>query len=231
MLMSSEFCIIDDIRYRPARPAKRSRTLMKRSITSLALFIVFAIAFSGLTACNGTQSSAGGNTAKPAVNTAKKTGSKSSLFPPVSTGLTEASFELLDGTQTKLANYKGKVVMMNLWGIWCGPCRDEMPHLAQMQQEYGQRGFEIIGLNIGDNNGSPETVEAIRKFADEMKLNYTLARMDRTAVKQFHLTTKQEVVPQTILVDREGHLRGVFVGGGPKIYESMKTTVEKTMLE
>jgi peroxiredoxin len=106
-----------------------------------------------------------------------------------------------------------------------------MPHLAQMQQEYGQRGFEVIGLNIGDNNGAPETVEAIQKFAEQMKINYTLARMDRTAVKQFHLTTKQEVVPQTILVDREGHLRGVFVGSGARIYESMKTTVEKTMLE
>ena len=171
------------------------------------------------------------NTAIPSNAANKTSGSRSNLFPPVSTGLAEANFELLDGSMTKLADYKGKVVMMNLWGIWCGPCRDEMPHLAQMQQEYGQRGFEVIGLNIGDNNGAPETVEAIKKFADQMKLNYTLARMDRAAVKHFHLTTKQEVVPQTILVDREGHLRGVFVGSGPKIYESMKTTVEKTMLE
>jgi thiol-disulfide isomerase/thioredoxin len=204
---------------------------MRQLFTNLALFVVFCIVFSGLTGCGGQQMAANDNTAKSANVAKKTTGSKSSLFPPVSTGLTEASFELLDGTATKLANYKGKVVMLNLWGIWCGPCRDEMPHLAQMQQEYGQRGFEVIGLNIGDNNGSPESVEAIQKFSEQMKLNYTLARMDRTAVRQFHLVTNQEVVPQTILVDREGHLRGVFVGGGQRIYETMKTTLEKTMLE
>jgi thiol-disulfide isomerase/thioredoxin len=204
---------------------------MRELITNLALFFVFAVAFSGLTSCTDPQMASKDEAEKPANAANRPSGSKSSLYPPVSTGLTEASFELLDGKTTKLDDYKGKVVMMNLWGIWCGPCRDEMPHLMEMQQQYGQRGFEVIGLNVGDNNGAPETVEAIQKFAGQMKINYTLARMDRTAIRQFHLTTKQEVVPQTILVDREGHLRGVFVGGGPKIYESMKTTLEKTMLE
>lgn len=208
-----------------------SRTWMKELITNVAFFVVFAIVFSGLTACGGPQMASNENAEKPANSASKTTGSKSSMYPPVSTGLTEANFELLDGKAAKLADYKGKVVMMNLWGIWCGPCRDEMPHLVEMQQQYGQRGFEVIGLNVGDNNGSPETPEAIQKFADKMNINYTLARIDRNAIRQFHLTTKQEVVPQTILVDREGHLRGVFVGGGQKIYESMKTTLEKTMLE
>ena len=205
---------------------------MKELITNLAVFAAFSILFSGLTSCGGAEMSSKENSAIPVTNSDRKsTGSKSGLFPPVASGLSEANIELLDGTQTKLSNYKGKVVMFNIWGIWCGPCRDEMPHLVAMQQEYGQRGFEVVGLNIGDNNGAPETPAAIQKFATQMKLNYTLARMDREALKQFHLVTKQEVVPQTILVDREGHLRGVFVGGGQKVYDSMKTTLDKTMLE
>jgi hypothetical protein len=64
-----------------------------------------------------------------------------------------------------------------------------------------------------------------------MKLNYTIARSPNSATIQFYQISKQQVVPQTLLVDREGHLRGVFVGGGQRVLDSMKATVEKTMNE
>ncbi len=200
---------------------------MKEFAANLVLFVILSVAFSALTGCSS--SSADSNNAT-AGNTAA-TGSKSSEYPPVSSGVTNAEFELLDGTKTTLAAYKGKVVMLNLWGIWCGPCRAEMPHLVELQQKYGAQGFEVIGLNIGDHDGDPEAVDAIEQFTAQMKINYTIARMPRASTNQVYALTRQQVVPQTLLVDREGHLRGMFIGGGANVFNSMKTTVAKTMAE
>ena len=209
------------------------RDLMKEIITNLALFIVFCFTFSGLTACTGNLTDvANDNRANSAtyVNTPAKE-SKSKDYPPLAAGLAEADFELLDGTKFKVSDKKGKVLMLNIWGTWCGPCRAEMPHLIEMQDKHGPQGFEVIGLNIGDGSGTPETNEQIKAFATAMKLNYTLARSPNSATAQFYQITKQQVVPQTLLIDREGHLRGVFIGGGERIYNSMKTTLEKVMSE
>jgi thiol-disulfide isomerase/thioredoxin len=149
----------------------------------------------------------------------------------IPTGLAAAEIEALDGTKTKVSDHKGKVLLLNLWGIWCGPCREEMPHLAQMQRQYADRGLEVISLNIGDHDGRPEPVENIKKYAEQSKLDYTLARIAGEAINQFYLISKQQAIPQSVLIDREGRLRGVFVGGGQRIYDSMQQTLDKTMNE
>ena len=210
---------------------------MKQFIANLALFITLAIAFSSFNACKGTQQTATNENAVNApvnananANT-QKAESKSSEYPPLVSGIAEGPIELLDGTVTKASDHKGKVVLLNLWGIWCGPCRDEMPHLAQLQAAYGEKGFEVIGLNIGDRDGGPEDFAAIKAFGEQMKLNYTLGRIGGSTISQFYKLTRQQAVPQTVLVDRDGHLRGVFVGGGAKVIGSMTQTVDRVMSE
>ncbi|MFM9905468.1 MAG: TlpA disulfide reductase family protein [Pyrinomonadaceae bacterium] len=208
---------------------------MKRIITKLALFVFFTIVFSSFTGCKGTSQQANANNAAaaPPNAVAQSNGepTKSSNYPLLVSGIADANIELLDSTMTKVAERKGKVILLNLWGIWCGPCRAEMPALAQLQAQYGEKGFEVIGLNIGDSDGSPEGLENIKKFSEQMNLNYTLGRIDRAATNQFYLLTRQEVVPQSVLVTRDGHLRGVFVGGGSRVTDSIKETVEKAMNE
>lgn len=208
---------------------------MKQIITNLALFIVLAIAFSSFNACKGTQETATNNNgvnapANLSANT-QKTEAKSSDYPPLASGIADGEIELLDGTITKASDHKGKVVLLNLWGIWCGPCRDEMPHLAQLQAAYGTRGFEVIGLNIGDHEGGPEGFAAIKAFGEQMKLNYTLGRISNATTGQFYKLSRQEAVPQTVLIDRDGRLRGLFIGGGAKVIASMTETVNKVMAE
>ena len=210
---------------------------MKQFITNLALFITLAMAFSSFNACKGTQQAATNDNAadvSASTNTntnAQKADSKSSEYPPLVSGIAEGPIELLDGTITKASDHKGKVVLLNLWGIWCGPCRDEMPHLAQLQAAYGEKGFEVIGLNIGDRDGGQEDFAAIKAFGEKMKLNYTLGRIAGSTTAQFYKLTRQEAVPQTVLVDRDGRLRGVFVGGGAKVIGSMTQTVDRVMSE
>ena len=206
---------------------------MKNVFTNLALFLVFAVAFSSLTACSRTQPDANAsNTANATANTtATNTESKSANYPPLPSGIANTEFELLDGTMSKVSDRKGKVLLLDLWGIWCGPCVAEMPALARLQTAYADKGFEIIGLNIGDSNGVPEDPAKIKAFGEKLNINYTLARSRDSLTAQFYLLSRQQAVPQTFLVNREGHLRGVFIGGGQKVMDSIIQTVDKTMSE
>lgn len=108
-----------------------------------------------------------------------------------------------------------------------------MPHLVAMQDQYRDKGLEVIGLNIGNQNLEPESVEAIKNFADNFtpKLNYTLARSHRPSTSEFYKISGQSAVPQSLIIDREGRLRGVFIGGGASVIGKMKETVAKTMAE
>ena len=211
---------------------------MKRIITTLALFIVLTIVFSSLNGCKGTQTAtnnaANSIPANANANTTAGGGNGSStVYPLLVSGIADANIEMADGTVTKVSERKGKVILLYLWGIWCGPCRAEMPALAQMQAQYGDKGFEVIGLNVGDADGKPEPLENIKKFEAEFtpKINYALGRIDRATINQVYLLTRQEVVPQSILITRDGHLRGVFVGGGPRITASIQETLDKAMAE
>lgn len=204
---------------------------MREIIANLALFIVFSIAFSTIAGCGTASTPELSNVnvnSSNSSNAAADTGN-ASVYPKLAAGLANAELELLDGSTFKISDRKGKVLLLNIWGTWCGPCRAEMPHLVAMQERYGPQGFEVLGLNIGDGNGTPEDVDDIKVFAEKMKLNYTLARMPNSATAQFYQITKQQVVPQTLLVDRDGHLRGVFVGGGQRIIDSMNTELSKLM--
>ncbi len=198
---------------------------MKNVLKTLALFFVLTIALSSLEGCNDSQAGNSGN----GITAKQSDPAKSSNFPPIPAGLAAAEIEALDGTKSKVSDHKGKVLILNLWGIWCGPCRDEMPHLALMQKKYADKGLEVISLNIGDHEGRPEPVENIKKFAEQMKLEYTLARIAGEGVAQFYAISKQQAIPQTIMIDREGRMRGVFVGGGQSVFTSMEQTLDKTM--
>lgn len=210
---------------------------MKEIITNTVLFVVFAIVFSSLTGCkdgNATQSNVNGTNApaSPVETEQAKSDSKSSAYPPLAAGVADADIELTDGTKTKVSDRKGKVILLNLWGIWCGPCRAEMPDLVKLQDQYKDKGFEVLGLNIGaDDAGTPENLNAIKTFGEKNNINYTLARISQAATNQVYLVTRQQAVPQTLLVDREGHLRGVFIGGGPTVMAKIKETVANTVAE
>src|SRR5437763_3981345 len=70
---------------------------------------------------------------------------KSSDYPPLVSGIADAPIEMVDGSPSKIADRKGKVVLVNLWATWCGYCRQEMPHLISMQNQYRDKGFQVLG--------------------------------------------------------------------------------------
>lgn len=210
---------------------------MKEVFTNSAFCIVFVLAVSSLSACSGGTANSQNGRAEdgprsesnaPADTDAPK---KSSEFPPLVASIANADLELLDGSIARISERKGKVVLLNLWAIWCAPCRAEMPHLVEMHSAHKDEGFQVIGLNIGDDDMEPENVERIKAFAQEMNLNYELARISEETTNEFNKLTRFGGVPQSVLIDRDGNLRGVFLGGGPTVIKSMKATVQKVVNE
>jgi len=204
---------------------------MKNLFTNLVLFAVLSVAFSSFTACNTASTQKKGPVIEVApsganVTTANTEVVKSDSYPPVPVGIMQSEIKDLEGKTFKVEDKKGKVVLINLWATWCGPCRAEMPHLVEMQEKYKDQNFEILGLNVDE-----ESVEAIKSFGEQMKLNYFLGYADDKLVSEFIKLSRQSGIPQSILINREGKTAGVFFGAGGRVINNMKESVEKMVNE
>lgn len=191
-------------------------TFIFRAFLYAALFLSFAI----LSGCSDTVTS-DSPPSGPSVNpSGSQPAQKRSDYPPIASAVANADIKNIDGTTFKVADKKGKVILLNMWATWCGPCRAEMPTLVRMQDEHREKGLEIIGLNTDD-----ETVEQINEFAGQMKLNYTLAWADTDLQNALVNISKFHGIPQSFIIDRDGSLRGVFRGAGPADVKKMEELV------
>jgi peroxiredoxin len=110
----------------------------------------------------------------------------------------------LGGEDVVLSKQKGKVVVVNFWATWCGPCRAEVPHLNAIFEKYRDKGLEIIGISL-DRTG--ET--AVRSFVEKNGMRYIIAMANSDVTQKFGGVM---VIPTTFIVDREGNLRGRWEG-------------------
>lgn len=72
----------------------------------------------------------------------------------------------VDGKTVRLSDYKGKVIILDFWATWCGPCKVEIPWFVEFQQKYGPSGLQVVGVSVDD------TVEMLRPFIKQFKMNY-----------------------------------------------------------
>ncbi|MBL9202702.1 MAG: TlpA family protein disulfide reductase [Opitutaceae bacterium] len=109
----------------------------------------------------------------------------------------------VDGKDVAFAQLKGKVVVVDFWATWCGPCRVEIPGYVAMQKKYGDQ-LAIVGVSL--DQGGPEVVKA---FAAKYGINYALVMGDDEIQKAFGGI---EAIPTTFLIDRDGQIRDRKVG-------------------
>jgi peroxiredoxin len=109
-----------------------------------------------------------------------------------------------DGRTVKLSDYRGKVVLLDFWATWCGPCKIEIPWFMDMERRKKDRGFAVLGVAMDD-----EGWEVVRPFIAELGVNYRiLMGNDETAQRYGGI----ESLPTTFLIDRAGRIAAVHVG-------------------
>ena len=118
----------------------------------------------------------------------------------------------LDGKPVTLAAYKGKVILVNFWATWCGPCRAEIPDLVELQKKYKDR-LQILGLVVDD-----EDLDAIKKFAARFSINYPVALATNDIRIQYGGIP---ALPTSFVLDSEGRLVQKHEGlRDPVLYET-----------
>jgi cytochrome c biogenesis protein CcmG/thiol:disulfide interchange protein DsbE len=126
-------------------------------------------------------------------------------------GAANLNFTLKDvnGADVKLADYKGKVVLLNFWATWCGPCKLEIPEFVEAYERYRDKGFVILGV-LSEDNPSPEELKA---FMTDYKMNYPVFREHQPLAAA---NGELWALPTSFVIDRRGSICSKHMGAMSK---------------
>jgi peroxiredoxin len=137
-------------------------------------------------------------------------------------GQTPPPFTLpdLEGNEISLADFEGKVVVLDLWATWCPPCRKEIPFLVSLYNDYRDQGLEIVGVGL-DQQGAA----VIAPFVEANDVTYTIL----VGNQDISRTYKVSGIPMTLMIDRDGVVASKDVGFAPQMEAEMRTRVEELL--
>jgi thiol-disulfide isomerase/thioredoxin len=152
------------------------------------------------------------------------------LLMPVMSACTKPTAEpagwTLDNNQrAQLSDLKGKVVVLDFYATWCEPCRIETPHLVRMQQQYGAKGLQVIGLNVGGEEDRAD----VPAFAKEFSIPYPLAWPNDELVETY--LGDNENIPQAFVFDRSGKLLKRFIGYNEERGQELERVVQAALAQ
>jgi cytochrome c biogenesis protein CcmG/thiol:disulfide interchange protein DsbE len=137
---------------------------------------------------------------------------KDDLFP-IEPGSHAPEFraKVLGGNDYKtFADYKGKVVILNVWATWCGPCIQEIPSLEKLYQEYGPKGLKLVAVSIDGSPGYPPVSEdSIARFAKNLGVTFEVLHDSTTNIEKAYQVTGY---PETFVIGAEGTIRKKWIG-------------------
>ena len=103
-----------------------------------------------------------------------------------------------------MSAYKGKVVLLNFWATWCGPCKIEIPWFIEFEKTYRDRGFAVLGVSMDEDGWA-----VVKPYVEQKNVNYKVVVGNGATAKQFGGV---EALPTTLLIDREGNIAAEHVG-------------------
>lgn len=181
----------------PQRASRASR--VTRVHRRAALTVGTAVAALLVSACgSGGASGGGGNT-----NFVTGTDGISTVAKGERTPAPDLSGETLEGEPLAVADYKGKVVVLNIWGSWCNPCRAEAKHFAKVSEEYADQGVQFVGINTRDSSAGSALA-----FEKDFGITYP-SLYDPTGKLMLRFekgTLNPQAIPSTLILDRDGKI-------------------------
>ena len=210
----------------------------------LTLIGVALISAFVLSSCNSTERS---NTNQPGAGVARSgnpanassLGSPSNNPPPNNPPPTafvslpqqvrDTKVETLEGESLKLSDYANKVIVVNIWATWCGPCRLEMPELVKMNSEYKSRGLVVLGLATKYNEHNDP--EHVKEFVRSQNITYKIIWDDGSlAAPLVEAVGARSVIPQSFVISRDGRIVRHFQGFSPlSTPQLMRAAVEEAL--
>ncbi len=182
-----------------------------RNAVAFALIALFAVGILG--GCSGSTdeaaTTADETVAMDSPETSEETGVNVGEFPP--------AFVLpnLDGEEVSLSDFDGKVVVLDLWATWCPPCREEIPFLIELYDEFEEQGLEIVGL---DQGGATD----LAPFVDSNGIDYTILVGNRTVGEAY----KVSGIPTTFIIGRDGRIAAKHIGFSNEMRPEMRSEIE-----
>lgn len=125
----------------------------------------------------------------------------------------------LDGKEVKLSDYKGKVVLVNFWAVWCGPCQMEVPELVELYNTYRDKGFVVLGVS------DPSDLKMIKSFVQEHKMTYPVVVDEGSVSEEYSVVG----FPTSFLIDREGKIVAKYPGYSPNLRKRLEAQIQKIL--
>lgn len=143
--------------------------------------------------------------------------------PAVPLGEPAPDFALaaLDGAEVRLAEQEGQVVLVDFWATWCGPCKEELPHIETFHRKYADSGLRVLALSTDLDD------DTVQPFIDEHDYTFTVLHADDAVQKDYGVSG----IPVVYLVDRQGRVRWHRVGFGPGGKDEMAREIEQLLKE
>ena len=141
-------------------------------------------------------------------------------MPPLK-ARSDMAWVLNDGTRATLADYEGKLLVVDFYATWCQPCRQSIPRLIALQQNYGPRGLQVVGLNVG----GPDDRIKVANFAKELSIQYPLGFPDQALTELF--LSDDQTIPQTFIFGRQGQLVKRFIGYDGAVGDELEQVIQK----
>lgn len=226
----------DNSRRKP-EPARKNFWSAGRIVVSLVA--LSALGALGLSSCNSNESAppangVSSNSAAPANSpgtTPLRNNPAPGAFVALPAGVRDIKLQTLDGDSFKLSDYKDKVLVVNIWATWCGPCRQEMPELVKMSNEYKARGLVVLGLATTYNEQNDP--EHVKEYIRTQKVPYKIIWDDGTfAQPLLQAVGARPVIPQSFVISRDGRIVKHFQGFSPlSTPQLMRQAIEDALNE
>lgn len=171
---------------------------MRADMRKLALLLLFAALACKRAETPATNTAATTAGSRGATTTAAAPKAETPVGTEVGSTMPEYSATWLDGSKFELASMRDKVVLLNVWATWCGPCRYEIPELEMIHKKYAARGFAVVGVSV-DESGP----QAVQEFVNEQKVTYPIALDPEGKLASIFQTS---VLPTSVLIDRQGKI-------------------------